>query len=87
MTITLRKVGEAAELSTEEQNSAEHWQNRGYQKNFGDAAVMSPYFEVLRKTTRNGAAFVILCPTFLRRPLHLELDAHAEIRTFASGIY
>jgi len=52
------------------------WEDRGFERRFGDAAVLSPYFEVLRRasTAENRAAehetsFVVLCPTFLRRPL------------------
>lgn len=51
----------------------EAWEAIGFTRNWGDAAVMSPYFEVLRREVPggNGAGteFVVLCPTFLRRPL------------------
>lgn len=45
--------------------------NCGYKRNWGDAAVMSPYFEVLRKESDDGASFRIICPTFLRRPVEI----------------
>lgn len=53
------------------------WEQRGYERRFGDAWVGSPYFEVLRKE-REGpqgyeTSFVVLCPTFLRRPLSFYL--------------
>lgn len=85
--VRLRKVGEASTMASAEQNSPAYWETRGYQREFGDAAVLDPHFEVLRKITTTGASFVVLCPTFLRRPLILELDAHASIKTFAGGIY
>jgi hypothetical protein len=50
------------------------WEEQDYKRNWGDAAVMSPYFEVLRKPTSEysqSAEYVILCPTFLRRPLRI----------------
>jgi hypothetical protein len=51
----------------------EYWVAKGYQRNWGDAAVMSPFFEVLRKQDEETgyASFIILCPSFLRRPLSI----------------
>lgn len=54
------------------------WVDEGYERNWGDAAVMDPCFEVLRRAAPNGngsVEFVVLCPTFLRRPLRFNVGA------------
>ena len=56
-------------LATKEDWLPEYWEKRGFVRNWGDAAAMSPHFEVLRKQESGRVEFVILCPTFLRRPL------------------
>lgn len=48
------------------------YEKRGWKRNWGDAAVMEPWFEVLRREVPNTSQtveFMVLCPTFLRRPL------------------
>jgi hypothetical protein len=51
---------------------AAEWAVRGWHRNWGDAAVVSPFFEMLRKEEDDGTwSFMILCPTFLRRPLEI----------------
>lgn len=56
-----------------------YWESRGFKRNFGDAAVMSPYFEVLKRpeTPHQDGQFVILCPTFLRRPVTISTEGWA----------
>lgn len=60
------------------------WEAEGFVRNFGDAAVMSPYFEILKRESaqrsprgRPETQFVILCPTFLRRPVTISSDGWA----------
>lgn len=52
----------------------EFWENRGFERGWGDAAVYNwPQFEVLRSETsadgQTRVEFVILAPADLRRPL------------------
>ena len=56
----------------------EYWVKQGYQRNWGDAAVMLwPRLEILRKETKASGAiqpndlveYVILAPTIARRPI------------------
>jgi hypothetical protein len=47
------------------------WERGGFERKWGDAAVADEYFEVLRKVDGDRLIFVILCPTFLRRPLKI----------------
>lgn len=57
-----------------------YWEAQGWQRNWGDAAVMSPYMEVLRKEEsrllldpdspddpykQQAASFLVICPSFL----------------------
>ena len=48
----------------------EYWEADGFQRNWGDAAIMNEGFEVLRRQNFGDIAveYVILCPEFLRRP-------------------
>lgn len=50
------------------------WAAKGWQRNWGDAAVSSPYFEVLRLEEEQSIRFLILCPSLLRRPLEIYLS-------------
>lgn len=47
------------------------WVDEGFERNWGDAAVMDPCFEVLRRSVSEAGAaeYIVLCPTLLRRPL------------------
>jgi hypothetical protein len=50
----------------------EYWEAQGYQRNWGDAAVMHwPELEILRKEENGETRFVILAPRVLRRPVEL----------------
>ena len=49
----------------------EFWESQGFQRNWGDAAVMGfPILEILKKETASGTEFIILSDK-LRRPVHL----------------
>jgi hypothetical protein len=52
------------------------WERRGWRRGWGDAAVMSPYFEMLTRGERDSGwiEYLILCPTFLRRPLRIRVE-------------
>lgn len=71
----LERVGEVEEdsrFARSEDWDPEYLESEeGYNRNWGDAAVMSPYFEILRKETDNGCSFKIICPSFLRRPVEI----------------
>lgn len=51
---------------------------RGWVRAWGDAAMMSEYFEVLRKEEKGRVHFLVLCPTFLRRPLKFTYSMRGE---------
>lgn len=63
----------------------EYWVQLGFERNWGDAFVMTEDFEILKKYTydirANGSSrsteFVILCPQFLRRPLLISASGEA----------
>jgi hypothetical protein len=70
----------------------EHWEAEGYQRDWGDAAVMNwPTMEILRREVRTEQGtevrFVILAPHALRRPLMIEATAGPETRLTAWGAY
>jgi len=50
------------------------WERRGFERKWGDAAVANEYSEVLRNVDRYGIIYLILCPTFLRRPLQIRTE-------------
>lgn len=49
----------------------DYWVEQGYQRNWGDAAVMMwPQLEILRRSDEDGTKFLILAPaTGIRRPV------------------
>jgi hypothetical protein len=57
----------------------EYWVDQGYERDWGDAAVMNwPHLEILRQQTGQDCRFVILAPHAQRRPVELYAsDPHA----------
>lgn len=57
----------------------EHWVEQGYERDWGDAAVMNwPDLEILRRQTAKECLFVVLAPHSQRRPVVLHAnDPHA----------
>ncbi len=69
----------------------EHWESRGYQRDWGDAAVMNwPQMEILRKEEVTDqemkVSFVILAPYAMRRPVIIYAKA-PDNRIWAWGSY
>ena len=58
----------------------EFWTAQGYVRNWA-AVSNNPYFEVLRKEDKDLklTSFVILCPTFLRRPLTITANGDYDL--------
>lgn len=56
----------------------EYWVEMGYERNWGDAAVMAwPSLEILRKQQGTRIEFLVLNAD-MRRPVKLYLDAHVS---------
>lgn len=52
----------------------EYWEEKGYQRNWGDAAVCAfPHLEILRKADEEETVFIIL-NGHIRRPVTIEID-------------
>jgi hypothetical protein len=52
----------------------EYWENKGYERGWGDAAVCNfPELEILLKENDAGSSFIILNGT-LRRPVRIEVN-------------
>lgn len=53
--------------------TSEYWEAQGFKRNWGDAAIMEPGFEALRRERKVGietvVEYIVLCPIFLRRPV------------------
>lgn len=65
----------------------EYWEKQGFQRNWGDAAVMQwPRLEILRKEKSdvNGDSvdYVILAPTVARRPITLHAGSPENLTSW-----
>lgn len=56
----------------------EHWEDQGFRRNWGDAAVKNwPHLEILRYRDGETTIFVILAPHVTRRPVLIECLGYA----------
>ena len=66
----------------------EAYVKRGYERNWGDAAVMNwPHLEILKKETTEGYEFVVLSPAHTRRPVILHVIKGKGGKLFGHGSY
>lgn len=57
----------------------EYWEEKGFKRGWGDAAVMNwPYLEILRREGEGSVEYVVLSPLFTRRPVTIYAHAAKE---------
>lgn len=66
----------------------EFWMERGFFRNWGDAAVMNwPHLEILRKDDEKEVVYVILAPFITRRPVTIYAKKGETPGQFSWGSY